>query len=225
MKLIYILVIFFYSCTTFSTFQTPQVVEEDEVGFGFSLSNSWVAGNNETEFIPISIPSLQIRYGIGDNSDVGFLFVGLPVLGSSYIDYKYQFLNDGMLGAFTIGTGFWLWPGDFFDVRNPSLISPFLGISFGNKRLYVGSRVYYYYYSHTSIRYTDTGTDSVRVSSSYILITPIIGLTLGKGNFKFAPEINFGIPVNINSNSSENFFLNPLYTYSIGFIYLPTGKQ
>ncbi|MCS7245500.1 MAG: hypothetical protein RMJ38_05180 [candidate division WOR-3 bacterium] len=218
MRFLYIFTIFFGSCTTFSTLQTPQVVPKDEVGFGLSLSNSWVSGGDGTVFMPISIPSLQVRYGIGNKSDIGLLFVGLPVFGSTYIDYKYQFLSNEILGAFSIGTGFWLWPGDFsdnfFDIRNPTLISPFVGISLGNKRVYLGSRIYYYHFSYFS------STDSVRTSSSYILITPILGLTLGKGNFKFAPEINVAIPI----SSRQNNEIILLFTYSIGILYLPTEK-
>ncbi|MCX7948108.1 MAG: hypothetical protein N2504_05925 [candidate division WOR-3 bacterium] len=214
MRFLYIFTIFSGSCTTFSTLQTPQVVPKDEVGFGLSLSNSWVSVGDGTEFMPISIPSLQVRYGIGNKSDIGLLFVGLPVFGSTYIDYKYQFLSNEILGAFSIGTGFWFLPGDFSDIRNPTLISPFVGISLGNKRVYLGSRIYHYYYSYLS------STDSVRTSSSYIFITPILGLTLGKGDFKFALEINVAIPI---SSRQNNEIILP-FTYSIGILYLPTEK-
>lgn len=210
MKFLYIFTLFFYSCITLPTSQTPQIVPKDDLSFGASLSNSWIIIDDSLKSFPVPTPSFQGRYGISNKSDVGFLFIGLPILGLTCIDYRYQFWDNIMLGTSNMGIGFWALDG--------ILISPFFGINFGNEVLYMGSRIHYYlsYYWERRV-------------FNHISITPFIGLTLGKDDFKLVTELNSGIPISIMQRTHKNTSLDPLFmhifTYSIGVIYLPKKKR
>jgi len=209
------LLIFISGCTTLATYQTPITTPKDEVSFGASVSGFIVVSDGEVLGLPLTVPSFYLRYGLADNQDIGFSFLGLPVFGSTVIDYKYQFLNNGLLGAFNLGSGFWFLPGDYFDIKNPLLLYPFIGFSFGNERVYFGTRVYYFNSSSYSYILKK------RITTETFSGSLILGATLGKGSFKFAPEINFTIPL---SPIREDIVLpvqDFAFTYGFGFIYIP----
>lgn len=214
--------IFFCSCVSLPTSQTPQVVAKDKFGYGLSLSSSWLIKSDTVLFVPLTFPPVQVRYGIIDRSDFGFTFFGPPLFGLTYVDYKYQFLNSRILGAFIIGTGLW-------SLQDISLISPFLGISIGNEHLYLGSRIHYHYFSYVELSLIPTPAETVTFRN--LLITPFGALTPTTNNFKFIIEVNLGIPIKIKQNnfpliySQKSILPTFFYGYSLGFIHLPTKKK
>ncbi|MEO0143812.1 MAG: hypothetical protein ABIL49_02295 [candidate division WOR-3 bacterium] len=217
------LISFLSGCIAVSTYQTPVTTPKDDISFGFSLSG-FFSPDTLYELPPITVPTFSFRYGLSDNSDIGFSFVGFPFFfGTNYVDYKYQITNTGLLSAIDIGSGFWVWFGDFFDVRNPYFVLPFVGLSFGNERVFFGGRINYATYSQYT-RYRENNQDVwKRESTSFAFTSLFLGFTLGKGSFKFAPEFDFIIPISQIQTLKDQAFLPALgFSYTFGFIYLPS---
>jgi len=112
-----------------------------------------------------------------------------------------------------LGSGFWYLPSS--DIGNPLLLYPFIGFSFGNERVYFGTRIYYYNFSYSN-------SSKKRIISETFMGSLILGATLGKGSFKFAPEINFTIPLSpIRVEDIVQPAQGFAFTYGFGFIYIP----
>ena len=74
-------------CLSLATYQTPYTTKEDEVSWGLSISG-YGAFSDSLTGLPVSIPALYLRYGLSDNMDLGYSFVGFPFFGTTYLDLK-----------------------------------------------------------------------------------------------------------------------------------------
>ncbi|MDT7879606.1 MAG: hypothetical protein RQ990_01970 [Candidatus Hydrothermia bacterium] len=54
------------------------------MSWGLSISG-YGAFSDDLVVIPVSIPALYLRYGLSDNMDLGFSFVGFPFFGTTYL--------------------------------------------------------------------------------------------------------------------------------------------
>ncbi len=178
-----ILIVFLNGCISTLTHQVPNTTPKGESILGLSLSY-YISGDRtvilfeDSSFIFSIAPAIYSRYGISDNSDIGFTFFGYPVFGSFYIDYKHQ-ISKKHLSAISIANGIYLHGQDF-------LINPSIGISFGNEEAFLGFRLNYLYYRETRSQY--------RLYVEELYSTFVFGFIIKRDNIDIIPEFNLYYP-------------------------------
>jgi hypothetical protein len=207
-------------CVSLATYQTPYTTKEDELSWGLSISG-YGAFSDDLVRIPVNIPALYLRYGLSDNTDLGFSFVGFPFFGTTYLDLKNQFIRgENFSGSFSIGTGFWFWPSEIDNIRNLTILQPFFGLSFGNKRIYAGTKIQYFLFSYQEQKYGQY--EWSRRSASAFMPSAFLGFTLGKGSFKFVPEFDLMLPLSATDTRGKVVPLSGIiFSYTFGFLYIP----
>jgi hypothetical protein len=190
------------------------------LSWGLSISGYGVF-SDDLVGIPVSIPALYLRYGLSDNMDLGFSFVGIPFFGTTYLDLKNQSIRgESFAGSFSIGTGFWFWLAQIDNIRNFTILQPFFALSFGNKRIYAGTKIQYFLFSYQEQKYGQYKWS--RRSASAFMPSAFLGFTLGKGSFKFVPEFDLMLPLSATDTRGGVVSLSGIiFSYTFGFLYIP----
>lgn len=92
---------FFIGCTSFSSYQTAQVLDPDEARFGVGLTFTSISPEEgvETDYedITYSIPEFLFRIGVSESFDFGGkVYASFPFMGV-VLDGKYQFVDGDIL--------------------------------------------------------------------------------------------------------------------------------
>lgn len=156
-------------CISFSTFQSPRVLERGEgqlgggVLFGVDL---------EGEESGLGELALLGRYGVGDRVDVGGKLWGFPPFLGIYGDVRYQLLREPFLISGAMGAS-WI----SFDEFSTGALYP--TVMFVTDRFFAGARWTFL---------TATGTD---LEETFGANFPgaVVGASFG-GRLTFAPEVN-----------------------------------
>ena len=184
-------------CITPVSYHIPQSTPKGKVSAGAAITY-W---GSTTGFAPYPYLAPFIRYGLTDYLDFGFGFEGLPVLGLTNIDVKYQFLQGNINGSLRLGVG-------------AQLVGfvPYASLSFGTNTVYGGLGVQYF-----SI---DAGE-----LFSMKTVTPqgFIGFMLGSESVKFVPELNVMVPISeVKVFGQEATTGVILFKLGIGVAYIPS---
>lgn len=202
-KLIIISSFIFYSCMTMNVFEGPDTTKKGDTSFGFGISNILLFDeSDEPVFIPIPFPHFKGRYGISDNMDIGFRYVGILGFG---IDPKIRFLNAGIKGSLSFPFNIAVWPEvPVWYSFEPTLI-------LGRELIYFGSKFSYFNVKFKSETFKDING---------IFPSLFLGFTLGK-NLKLCPEVIFYLPGIVMSTDGNQASGRPGISYGIGILYMP----
>jgi hypothetical protein len=183
-------------CITPVSYHIPQTTPKGQVSAGAAITY-W--GST----IGVSpLPSLApfIRYGLSENLDFGIGFEGIPVLGLSTIDIKYQFLQGGINGSLRLGVGAQL-----------AGFVPYASLSFGTNTVYGGLGVQYW------------NIDAGLFKMTTLTPQGFFGLMLGSGSVKFVPELNVMVPIaSIEVFGKEATGGVLLFKVGFGVAYIPS---
>jgi hypothetical protein len=238
-----IILLILSGCVSLATYQTPYTIKKDELSWGLSTSgyvyysNNRVGGvdgipikvtynNIEVGGIPISIPAFYFRHGLSDNVDLGFSFVGFPFFGSTYLDLKNQFIRrENFVGSSSVGMGFWFWFSETDNIRNFTFLQPFFVLSFGNERIYAGTKIQLFLLNWEQKSIYGQGYGQYKwIRQSSIAFTPSIflGFTIGKHSLKPASEFDLMLPLSATDTRGEVVPLSGIiFSYTFGFLYIP----
>lgn len=204
MKKFLIIFIFFFSCITINVFEGPETTKKGEVSIGFGISNvGFIDDQGKPVFLPIPFPYLKGRYGLTDNFDIGFRYVGLLGFG---IDPKFKLIDGGIKASLLLPFNITQWPElPLWYSFEPALI-------LGTTSIYFGSKFSYY-----NLQFE---TDEEDTYIEGIFPSIFLGFTLGK-TWKICPEINYFLPSIIRIGEKEEKFWRPSFSYGIGILYMP----
>jgi hypothetical protein len=184
-------------CITPVSYHIPQSTPKGKVSAGAALTYWGTMG----AIAPYPLLAPFMRFGLTDNLDLGIGFEGLPIGGLTTLDVKYQFLQGGLNGSLRVGIGAQL-----------AGFVPYASLSFGTNVVYGGFGVQYW-----NIGFGDIFSMSTFCPQGFI------GFMLGSESVKFAPEINFMIPVSevtvFGKDLKGGIFF---YKLGIGVAYIPS---
>ncbi|MEO0231612.1 MAG: hypothetical protein ABIM29_03625 [candidate division WOR-3 bacterium] len=204
MKKFLVIFLFLSSCMTMNVFEGPDTTKKGETSFGLGVSNFVLFDESgKPIFMPIPFPYLKGRYGVTDNLDIGFRYVG--ILGFGF-DPKIKFLDKGIKGSLTLPFNITKWPEvPIWYSFEPTLI-------LGTNLIYFGSK-----FSYLSLQLEwDNETSNIYG----IFPSLFLGFTLGK-NWKLCPEVNFYLPATIGIGEKKGKLWRPAISYGIGIFYMP----
>ncbi|KAA3611088.1 MAG: hypothetical protein D8M58_14025 [Calditrichaeota bacterium] len=119
------------ACVSFSTLQTPKVLENDEKTFGLGITSPI----DQDELVPI--PELYLRWAAFQDIDMGAKVTGIPfALGVIGMDIKYQALTIDSSFYVSLDFGLSHSSGDF-----GSTIGYSPAILLGNERIFGGAKL------------------------------------------------------------------------------------
>ncbi|MEN3044456.1 MAG: hypothetical protein ABDH37_04485 [Candidatus Hydrothermales bacterium] len=205
MKRFFVIFIFLTSCITMNVFEGPDTTKKGEASFGIGVSQmAFLDEENKTEFLPIPFPYFKGRYGIANNIDIGFRYVGIMGFG---IDPKFKFLDKELKASLSFPFILATWPGlPVWYTFEPTLI-------LGTDVIYFGSK-----FSYFSIGF-EWDDDSVGIYGVFPSL--FLGFTLGK-KLRLCPEVSFCLPAKIRIGKEEKELLwRPAFSYGIGILYMP----
>jgi len=173
-------------CITPVSYHIPQTTPKGKVSAQVSAGATLMGST--IDFSPYF--ALFIRYGLSENLDFGIGFEGLPVLGLTTLDIKYQFLQGGINGSLRVGVGAQLVGFEPLSSGTNTvygvLFVPYASLSLGTNIVYGGLGVQYW--NHWNINAGDLSRITAVAPQGFI------GFMLGSGSVKFVPELNVMVP-------------------------------
>ncbi len=181
--LLLVSILFTSSCVSYSTLQTPKVLEKDEKIVGIGLGTPF--GVEEL----VVIPELYARWAAFEDIDMGTKITGVPfVFGAIGLDVKYQVLNIDSSFYVSLDFGFSHSSGDF-----GTTLGYYPAIFLGNENIFGGAKLI--------IADVDIDFFGEARGTGYIKEL-FIGTSLGE-NFRVLPVINMLIADDL----SQSLFL------------------
>jgi hypothetical protein len=181
-------------CASYSTFQTPEVLEPGEktLGIGYTVGINSETGENSGDML-----EAFGRYGIKQNWDIGMKVAGAPPLWGVYIaDVKYQLKSEPLFVAADIGISYSKLEGIFEDTDiitwglYPMIIA-------GTKHVHAGVKLVY---MNTSGEIDMFGS-STPFKGSATFPGLFLGFRIGN-KYRLMPELNVYFP---SGKDSEPF--------------------
>jgi hypothetical protein len=129
----FVAVIIFTGCASFSTYQSPEVLEPQEKALGIGFSEIFNADNSKITSGPMEIYG---RFGIVKNLDVGVKLAGFIPWLTVFTDVKYQFLREPIMVSADLGYS-------FFHLEDITTHGLYPMVLLGRKYLYGGIKAIY----------------------------------------------------------------------------------
>ena len=170
------IILFYYSCMNYSSFQTAEVLDKREQSMTAAYSR--IYNNNSENIDYINNFLFMGRYGLGHNCDAGMgLILTYPFSTALSGDIKYQLLREPFQFAVDLGMTY---SGFIFMPKSSGMLIIHPMVIAGTKHSYIA-----YKYNFGKI-FTDLG--GVNKAGGFSSIH--LGLSLGR-NIKLIPEFSW----------------------------------
>ncbi len=162
-------------CASFSTFQTPVPLKENEAMFGLGVS-----GFVSPDGSAFGITDIYGRMGLSDRMDIGLKAFGIPLgfLGGIMLDGKYALVPGNTTVAFDFGIS-------YFAIEDARLTGFYPSLLVGNDRFFGGLKLIYLYASQGINLF-----DAEPIGQAELIPGGVLGLAVGRKN-KMMLEVNF----------------------------------
>lgn len=130
-------------CISYSTFQTPTVLDEGDALIGVGATG--VSGDTDFGVLP----EVYARYGFSERVDAGAKITGIPPFGLVFGDVKYQLVDGPVALAADLGVSYAggsadiSFGGDEPSEEGYSFVGLYPAVMVGTDRLYGGAKAIY----------------------------------------------------------------------------------
>jgi hypothetical protein len=162
-------------CVSFTTFQTPEVMEKGEAKAGVGVSGYGSGG--------IGVIDIYGRWGLGGQTDLGLKIAGIPPFFLLKGDVKYQFIEDPLNMSASMGVSYMGLDGNSTYGFYPMVLA-------GGQHFYGGLKGIFFS-GRFSLEDEDGDTTfSTDFATEKPLLGAVLGARFGK-KLQVLPELNF----------------------------------